>query len=84
MWVGASMGGRGGRLCAFSGNSAQCYGQDGSLGGFGVGSLYEDSAGSLWVGAGSGLWRWKPGPPLRYAMPDPGLTGLAQATMDDC
>ena len=29
-------------------------------------SLYEDSDGSLWVGALNGLWRWKPDPPIRY------------------
>lgn len=31
----------------------------------GVHSLYED-AGYLWVGAMTGLWQWKPGPPKRY------------------
>jgi len=28
--------------------------------------LYEDGAGTLWVGAGTGLWRWNPGPPTRW------------------
>jgi ligand-binding sensor domain-containing protein len=55
-----------GRLCAIRGGSAQCYGQDGAFGTF-VWSLGEDSSGTLWAGADSGLWRWKPGPPKRYA-----------------
>jgi signal transduction histidine kinase/ligand-binding sensor domain-containing protein len=59
-----------GRLCAIQNGSAQCYGQDGSLGNI-VDSIYEDSAGNLWAGAETGLWRWKPGPPALYPMPDP-------------
>ena len=34
-------------------------------------SLYEDSRGNLWAGASTGLWRWKPGPPKLYPMPEP-------------
>ena len=48
--------------------SAQCDLQDGAFGTF-VWSLFEDSSGTLWAGAESGVWRWKPGPPRRYAMP---------------
>ena len=47
----------------------QCYGEDGSFG-LGVLSLFEEN-GNLWAGTGSGLWRWKPGPPKRYG--DSGL-----------
>ena len=50
-----------GRLCAIRSGSAQCYGEDGAFGRF-VWSLCEDSSGTLWAGADSGLWRWKPGP----------------------
>ena len=32
--------------------------------------MYEDRAQYLWVGASSGLWRWKPDPPKLYPMPD--------------
>ncbi len=44
----------------------QCYGNDGTFG-IAVPGLYEDNSGALWVLAQSGLWRWRPGPPVRYA-----------------
>ena len=28
--------------------------------------MYEDSSGTLWAGAESGVWRLRPGPPQRY------------------
>ena len=65
VWAGTALGDSGGRLCAIRSESTQCYGDDGSLGAA-VESLYEDSDGSLWVGALNGLWRWKPDPPIRY------------------
>ena len=65
VWAGTALGGSVGRLCAIRGDGTQCYGDDGSLGAS-VESLYEDSDGSLWVGATNGLWRWKPGPPVRF------------------
>jgi len=68
VWVGSV--GPPGRLCAIQSSSAQCYGEDGSLG-VGVFSLYEDKGGNLWAGAGTGLWRWKPGAPKLYPMPEP-------------
>lgn len=55
------------RLCSIQSVSIRCYGQDGSLG-RGVLSLFEGN-GNLWVGAQTGLWRWKPGPPKHYAIP---------------
>jgi signal transduction histidine kinase/ligand-binding sensor domain-containing protein len=64
VWAGG-FGGATGTLCAIRGGSTTCYGDDGSLG-TAVASLYEDSDGSLWVGAATGLWRWRPGPPTRY------------------
>src|SRR5215471_13001853 len=51
-----------GTLCAIRHGGAQCYGAAGSFGGA-VGSLYEDIKGNLWVGAASGVWRWKPDAP---------------------
>jgi signal transduction histidine kinase/ligand-binding sensor domain-containing protein len=58
-----------GRLCAIQNGNTQCYGKDGSLG-HGALTLYEDSRGYLWAGATTGLWRWKPGPPKLYPIPD--------------
>jgi signal transduction histidine kinase/ligand-binding sensor domain-containing protein len=58
-----------GRLCAIRSSSFQCYGEDGSFGRY-VKVLYQDSGGNLWVGGMTGLWRWKPGPPKLYPMPD--------------
>jgi len=60
-----------GRLCAIQNSRVQCYGEDGSLGS-GVGNLYEDSRGNLWAAANgtAKVWRWKPGPPKLYPMPD--------------
>jgi signal transduction histidine kinase/ligand-binding sensor domain-containing protein len=57
-----------GRLCAIRSGRAQCYLEDGAFG-YSVWTLGEDSSGALWAGAESGLWRWKPGPPRRYATP---------------
>jgi len=62
-----------GRICAIQSRRAECYGEDGSLG-HGVYSLYEDGGGNLWLGAGTGLWRWKPGPPKLYLLQDPAPT----------
>ena len=62
-----------GRICAIQSRRAECYGEDGSLG-HGVYSLYEDGGGNFWLGAGTGLWRWKPGPPKLYLLQDPAPT----------
>lgn len=69
-----------GRLCAIQGANTRCYGKDGALGSI-VGYLYEDSGGNLWVGAATGLWRWKPGSPKLYPMPSrvPIISGLIEA-----
>jgi ligand-binding sensor domain-containing protein/signal transduction histidine kinase len=56
-----------GKLCAFRNGSAQCFGDDGSLG-RGAFNLYEDGKGKLWAGVKDGLWRWKPGPPKFYPL----------------
>jgi signal transduction histidine kinase/ligand-binding sensor domain-containing protein len=64
VWAGG-LAGPTGTLCAIRGESTTCYGDDGNLGTV-VASLYEDSDGSLWVGAATGLWRWRPGPSTRY------------------
>jgi signal transduction histidine kinase/ligand-binding sensor domain-containing protein len=81
VWAGSFGGGAGtpnSLLCAMRSGSAQCYGRDGAFGKV-VSSLYEDSSGTLWAGTGSGLWRWKPGPPKRYATPPVELSALSEA-----
>ena len=42
--------------------------------------LHEDPKGNLWLGSNTGVWRWKPGPPQFYALPnDPsGVQGIAE------
>jgi len=66
-----------GRICAIQGSNAHCNGEDGSFG-LGILSLYEDSGGHLWAAANSGLWRWSPGPPKLYSIPDPEPHGLIE------
>ena len=68
------------RLCAIYASDVNCYGDDGSLGQW-VWSLYEDGQNRLWVGAESGLWRWTPGPPQRFAIPY--SLDTAQAIIED-
>jgi len=58
-----------GRLCSIQNGNIQCYGEDGRFGS-GVTPLYEDRGGNLWAGAMTGVWRWKPGPPKLYPMPN--------------
>ena len=69
IWVG-TLGTSIGRLCAFRKGSIQCYGEDGSLGKW-VEYLFEDGQNNVWAASDTGLWRWKPGPPKRYAIPSP-------------
>jgi signal transduction histidine kinase/ligand-binding sensor domain-containing protein len=76
--LGGSPGTPTGRLCAIRTGSTQCYGEDGAFGSF-VWSLGEDSSGALWAGAESGLWRWKPGAPKRYAMPGTRVGDMSKA-----
>jgi signal transduction histidine kinase/ligand-binding sensor domain-containing protein len=58
-----------GRLCAIRAGQVRCsVPEQGGFGAF-VWSLAEDRAGNLWVGADTGVWRWSPGTPQRYAMP---------------
>ena len=66
-----------GRLCAIRSGRAECYLQDGAFGTF-VWSLLEDGSGELWAAAESGLWRWKPGAPTRYATPGVRIDDLSK------
>ena len=68
VWVGAA-GIPFGRLCAVREGRFHCNGEDGFFG-RAVFGLYEDSKGTLWAGVKDGLWRWKPGPPKFYSLPN--------------
>ena len=67
-----------GRLCAIRSGRVECYQQGGAFGTF-VWSLLEDGSGELWAAAESGLWRWKPGAPTRYATPGVRIDDLSKA-----
>jgi len=71
-----------GRLCKVQSGNMQCYGEDGRFGS-GVSALYEDRGGNLWAGGTTGLWRWKPGPPKVYPVPDPANRIYALIESDD-
>ena len=71
-----------GRLCQIQSGITECYGQDGRFGS-GVTPLYEDRGPNLWAGGMNGLWRWKPGPPKLYPMPDPAQRIYALLESDD-
>jgi signal transduction histidine kinase/ligand-binding sensor domain-containing protein len=58
-----------GKVCTIKSGRVQCFGSDGRFG-FAVTGIHEDSRGTLWLGAANGLWRWKPGPPEHYPMPE--------------
>src|SRR5262249_51264095 len=76
VWAGGYGGGIGrartttGMLCAIRNGAAQC-----ERSGFGqwVASLREDKGGALWATSETGLWRWRPGNPKHYPMPDPAI-----------
>ena len=67
-----------GRLCEIRSGQVKCDSQNGAFGMF-VWSLNEDNAGTLWAAAESGLWRWKPGSPKRYATPGVRIDNLNKA-----
>jgi signal transduction histidine kinase/ligand-binding sensor domain-containing protein len=71
-----------GRLCRVQNDRTQCYGEDGRFGSA-ASALYQDRAGNLWAGAATCLWRWKPGPPTRYPMPDPANPINSLLELDD-
>jgi len=78
VWAGLYGPPGGGRLCAMRGKDTKCYGEDHLFGDF-VDALFEDGSGNLWAGAQTGLWRWRPGTPKRYATPRTQITGLVTA-----
>ncbi|MGD0296587.1 MAG: two-component regulator propeller domain-containing protein [Bryobacteraceae bacterium] len=79
VWAGGAAISGHGKLCAIRNGGVHCQGEDGGFG-RGVLGLYEDRAGNLWVGVQYGLWRWKPGRPQFYPMPDQenGIQGFGE------
>jgi signal transduction histidine kinase/streptogramin lyase len=77
VWAG-TIGPTNGQLCSIRSGSAQCYSEDGAFGAL-VWSLGEDNSGALWAGAETGIWRWKPGPPRRYATPGMRMGDMTKA-----
>jgi signal transduction histidine kinase/ligand-binding sensor domain-containing protein len=71
-----------GRLCRVQNDTTQCDGEDGRFGSA-ASALYQDRAGNLWVAGTTGLWRWNPGSPTRYDMPDPANPINALLELDD-
>jgi len=57
-----------GYLCAVRAGVLKCDSQAGRFAS-GVHSLYENR-GDLWLGTSDSLWRWDPGPPQRFPLPD--------------
>jgi PAS domain S-box-containing protein len=78
IWAGAIA--QKGKLCEIRDGRARCHANEGAFGSM-VWSLAEDNAGILWVGAETGLWRWKPGSPQRFELP--GRVGDLIATTDE-
>jgi len=69
-------------LCEIHGDHVECHGDNGEPGAGAI-SLHEDRAGQLWVGTAgrdNGLWRWRPGAPKFYPLPQQanGIRGLAE------
>src|SRR5215471_12569571 len=66
-------------LCRIQGSRLSCFGEDGGPGDGAIG-LHEDPAGNLWVGLRNGLWRWKPGRPTFFGLPDEenGIQGFSE------
>lgn len=67
-----------GEVCRLRGAHAECSG-DGKLKSI-VLSIAEDRKGNLWVSAVTGLWRWAPGEPKQFPLPD--KSGSGKLTLD--
>jgi signal transduction histidine kinase/ligand-binding sensor domain-containing protein len=78
IWIGIYAQAEGG-VCDIRSQSLHCE-RDRRKFGAGVMALYEDSKGTLWLGASKGLWRWTPGTPQFFSIPeDPfGITSFVE------
>ncbi|MBV9216165.1 MAG: PAS domain-containing protein [Acidobacteria bacterium] len=81
IWVGTSTA-TVGRLCSIQNGKTECNDYGGRFGA-GVTAVYADSRGNVWAGARTGLWRWLPGPPTLYSLPDPDFRINAMIESDD-
>jgi signal transduction histidine kinase/ligand-binding sensor domain-containing protein len=79
VWAGGYRGGVGlnrgatPTLCSIKNSIVRC---EKSISGEWVTSLYDDTDGTLWATAQTGLWRVRPGAPKRYAMPMSAINAL--------
>src|ERR1041384_810292 len=69
----------GGGVCDIRAQNVHCE-RDKSKFAAAVMALYEDTRGTLWLGTSKGLWRWEPGPPAFFPIPeDPsGITSFVE------
>src|SRR5258708_19288247 len=69
----------GGGLCEINGGVVHCERESAKFG-TGVKALYEDKKGEFWLGLQNGLWRWRPGTPEFFSVPDEpfGIIGVAE------
>ena len=69
----------GGGLCDIHSGVVHCERESVTFG-TGVKALYEDSKGALWLGLQNGVWRWKPGIPEFFSIPNEpiGIIGFAE------
>jgi signal transduction histidine kinase/ligand-binding sensor domain-containing protein len=74
IWAGGSSQPGSSPLCRVYRGKGECYGDTKFMGGW-VTALYTDQKGRLWAGANDGIWRIRPGPPMRVA-PFPSVVRL--------
>jgi PAS domain S-box-containing protein len=81
VWIGTLITAGGGKLCGIRSQGVQCYG----TGSFGAGilALYEDRKSNLWTASSTGIWRWGPGPTLRFGYPHGILEANSMIEDDD-
>jgi signal transduction histidine kinase/ligand-binding sensor domain-containing protein len=63
------------QVCAMRSDRTDCYGSDGTFGAWAT-TMAEDRDGNLWIATAKGLWRWQPGTPQLYSLPDAVLGNL--------
>jgi signal transduction histidine kinase/ligand-binding sensor domain-containing protein len=66
-------------VCSIGKGKVDCYGENAIIGAVtATGGLYRDRKENIWVGVVNGVWRWSPGPPNFYSLPDTGLSAIAE------